>query len=132
MVHIKKKKVLKKKRVEMTTRSYDQLALPFLLLPSVSPSPFHFSFSLLFLLLPSVSPSPFRVLPGAFRCNPQSTAPAPPGNLLEMESLGPNPLPRNQAPGQDTLVCLGQPCMGVGAHSRLRTSALASGCFTKC
>ena len=35
MVHIKKKKVLKKKRVEMTTRSYDQLALPFLLLPSV-------------------------------------------------------------------------------------------------
>ena len=114
MVHIKKKKkVLKKKRVEMTSRSYDQPALPFL-------------------LLPSVSPSPFRVLPGAFRCNPQSTAPAPPGNLLEMESLGPNPLPRNQAPGQDTLVCLGQPCMGVGAHSRLRTGALASACFTKC
>ena len=62
MVHIKKKKVLKKKRVEMTTRSYDQLALPFLLLPSVSPSPFHFSFSLLFLLLPFVF---FRELSGA-------------------------------------------------------------------
>ena len=47
MVHIKKKKkVLKKKRVEMTSRSYDQPALPFLLLPSVSPSPFCFSFSL--------------------------------------------------------------------------------------
>lgn len=81
---------------------------------------------------PSVSPSPFRVLPGAFGCDPQATAPEPPGNLLETKSLGPNPLPLNQAPGQDTLVCLRQPCTGVGIHWSLRTSALASACFTKC
>ena len=70
MVHIKKK-VLKKKRVEMTSRSYDQPALPFLLLPSVSPSPFCFSFSLLFLLLPSVSPSPF-CFSISLPCSPRS------------------------------------------------------------
>ena len=72
----------------------------------------------------------FRILPGAFGDDPQSTALAPPGNLLEMESLGPNPLPLNQAPAQDTLVCLSHPRTGVGAHSSLRTSALASACFT--
>ena len=40
---------------------------------------------------PSVSPSPFRVLPGAFGCDPQATAPEPPGNLFVIQDLSSAP-----------------------------------------